>query len=1036
MIESRPNLPQEGAEFLAFLFTDLAGSTQLWERFPQTMSKALERHDAILQEAILSSGGRVVKTTGDGMMAIFPMAAGGVSASVTAQRSFASEQWPEIGALRVRMGLHVGEAEHRGDDYFGPTVNRTARIMAAGHGGQVLLSSAAAALTSDRLPEGAALLDLGEHRLKDLGRPERVFQLLCAGLESAFPPLNTRDRGVNNLPVQATAFVGRRNELAELARRFADPAVRLLTLTGPGGTGKTSLAIRVAAEQVNNFRDGVFFVDLSAARDTDAVLNALGRALQLGDGTDRPILEELTERLRDLQRLLVLDNFEQVTAAALVLAHLLGECPELRLLVTSREALHVRAEQVYQVQPLTLPPTGGRQTRAAQLADYEAVQLFVERASAARADFELTDGNAAAIAEICRRLDGLPLAIELAAARLRIFSPDALLERLQHRLELLRTSTRDVPLRQQTLRASIEWSYQLLEPAEQWLFDLLAVFFDADFAAVEVVASEAAGADGLDFDVLDGLASLLDKSLLRQVNDAEGEPRLVMLETIREFAAERLALRPEFSAQARHAHARYYAELAQRQRGLLMSGEREEALATLAGDLENLRIAWRHWVAEAELDQLNKLADSLLILCDARGWYHDAVALTTDLLNVLSTTPSAPDHVSQEITLRTKLARALMTTRGYTPEVEEEFARALELFEGNHTAPHLQASVLRGLAFLYMMRVEFEKIVPLAEEILALAERENDPAMRIDGLLLMGISREFHNDIKGGYQCLVRAIDLFDSVPKRTRILKLGTDPRIPCLTASSFYLWQLGSPDPALARAQAAIVLAAQLDHPFTSAYAQFHVGLLHLWRQEPELVLEQAIRTLEIANEYDFQIWAVVGTCLLGAAQTALGQHETGLAEIRRGLKQYQGLRTPPIFWPMLLQLEAHACAQANRTQEGLTSLNRALEMIGPEGGAYLGPEFRILKGDLLVALAAEHPAYGAEAEVYYRWAFDRAAALELRMPQLRAATRLGRRALGGEQAEQAARDLRAVLETFTDGFETVDLREARECLAALDA
>ena len=354
---------------LAFLFTDLAGSTQLWERLPSAMKDALERHDAILSEAIETSSGRVVKTTGDGLMAVFPTAADGVAASLAAQQALGAERWGETGPLRVRMGLHAGDADRRGDDYFGPTINRTARIMAAGHGGQVLLSAAAAALAEERLPAGASLRDLGEYRLKDLGRPERVFQLIHPALEATFPPLATQDRAAANLPIQAAPFVGRRVELADVDRRLEDPSIRLLTLTGPGGTGKTTLAIRAAGDQVERFRDGVSFVDLSSARDTDAVLIGLGRAVGVGEAPDRPLRQELTDRLRDRQVLLLLDNFEQVTAAAGVTTELLSDCPEVKLLVTSREPLHVRAEHVYAVPPMVVPPAGpaahhGRAARA------------------------------------------------------------------------------------------------------------------------------------------------------------------------------------------------------------------------------------------------------------------------------------------------------------------------------------------------------------------------------------------------------------------------------------------------------------------------------------------------------------------------------------------------------------------------------------------------------------------------------------------------------------------------------------------------
>jgi class 3 adenylate cyclase len=359
-----PSDPDVAAGTLTFLFTDLAGSTQLWERFSEAMKGALNRHDSILRAAIAGSSGRVIKTTGDGMMAVFQTAVDGVAASLAAQRGLGRERWAETGALRVRMGLHAGQAERQAGDYFGPTVNRTARIMSAGHGGQVLLSASAAALAVDGLRDGATLRDLGEHRLKDLGRPERVFQLMHPDLTAIFPPLATLEREPSNLPARTEAFVGRGAELEQIAQRIGDPTVRLLTLTGPGGTGKTSLAIRAAADQVENFPDGVFFVDLAAARDTDSVLVAITRVIGLGEGLDRPLLEELADQLRERRMLLVLDNFEQVTEAASTAAQLLHACPDIKLLVTSREALHVRAEQVYPVLPLPIGPSSGRPPRS------------------------------------------------------------------------------------------------------------------------------------------------------------------------------------------------------------------------------------------------------------------------------------------------------------------------------------------------------------------------------------------------------------------------------------------------------------------------------------------------------------------------------------------------------------------------------------------------------------------------------------------------------------------------------------------------
>jgi predicted ATPase/class 3 adenylate cyclase len=1014
---------------LTFLFTDVEGSTRLWERFPGAMKRALERHDAIMGAAVAGSNGQVLKTTGDGMMAVFASAVAGVSACMTAQRDLADEPWEETGALRVRMGLHAGEAQTRASDYFGPTVNRAARIMAAGHGGQVLLSTAVATLVLDQLPDGATLRDLGTHRLKDLGRPEHMFQLVHQSLMQEFPPLATLDRRPNNLPTQASTFVGRDAELAAIRQRLEDKAVRLLTLTGPGGTGKTRLALRAAANQIDRFDDGVFLVDLSAVHETEAVPAVLARAIGLTETSELSLLEELKRQLRHHRELLVLDNFEQVTAAAPTLVELLQDCPALKLLVTSREALHVRGEHRFSVPPLSLPTAAPGPRSAAELAGCEAIQLFVERAQAVRAEFRLTDENAAAVAEICQRLDGLPLAIELATARLNLFSPEALHDRLGSRLRLLRSGPRDLPARHQTLRATIEWSYQLLDPGEQRLLELLSVFSSAGFEAVEAVAAEIEQLAGTRVDTLDGLASLLDKSLIRQADPEAAEPRLVMLETIREYAAERLDELPKFSTAAHRVHAAYFADFAQRQCEHLTGPRREPALAAMAADLDNLRLAWDHWVAAGELDQLNKLVDSLWLLYDARGWYHATIELTTDLLNALSSSPSTPERAAQEVTLRISLARALMASKGYTPEVEQAHTRALELVEGRQL-PQL-FPVLRGLASFYIFRADFDKYTQVAREILRLAEQQNDASMLVNGHLLVGTGLGFLNDLHAGLEHLDQAIGYFRSEPYRSHRFRLGNNPGVACFTTSAFILWLLGYPDRGVQRADDAVALATELEHPFTLAYALFHTGFLHLWRHEAELVRDRAVRVLQVAEDHEFPIWRALGTCLLGAADTAMGRREEGLAQVRQGIDLYQGLKAPPVFWPLLLFVQAGTYAQAGRSADGLAVIDEALEIAGRGAGMTLLPEFQLLKGDLLLALPRAHD---ADPKPWFQRAFDIAQGLDARMSQLRAAVRLCRLRQARGNGEQSGRVLRAIYDTFTEGFTTADLLEARALLESL--
>jgi len=472
-------MPELSGSRYTFLFTDIEGSTRLWERYPEVMRAALARHDRLLHRAIEAHGGRFVKTTGDGVHAVFDAAADALAAALAGQRALTDEPWPEPVTLRVRMGIHSGEAQARAGDYYGPTLNRAARLMAAGHGGQILLSGAARDNAGERLPPGASVRDLGERRLKDLSAPIRVWQLVAADLPAEFPPVNTLDARPNNLPVQPTPLIGREVEAADALARLRRGGARLLTLTGPGGTGKTRLALHVAAELVDECAGGVFVVALAPIRAPELVAPTVARTLGLTEVGQQPILETLRAYLRDRQVLLVLDNFEQVAAAAPVVAELLAAAPRLRVIVTSRAALHLRGEQELPVEPLTLP-TPGPWPPPAELERFAAIALFVQRAAAIRRDFRLTPTNAAAVAGICARLDGLPLAIELAAARTRLLSPPALLARLERRLALLTVPgghpPRDLPERHQTLWNAIAWSYELLGPAEQRLFRRLAVF--------------------------------------------------------------------------------------------------------------------------------------------------------------------------------------------------------------------------------------------------------------------------------------------------------------------------------------------------------------------------------------------------------------------------------------------------------------------------------------------------------------------------------------------------------------------------------
>jgi predicted ATPase/class 3 adenylate cyclase len=624
-----PDLP---SGTVTFLFTDIEGSTALWERDRVAMTAAVERHLVLLRTAVAAHNGALFKVVGDAVQAAFPAAPAAVAAASDAQRALLAEDWSEIGPLRVRMALHAGEAEPdtRGD-YFAAPLNRLSRLLSAGHGGQILLSQTVQQLTRGILPQNAELRDLGQHRLRDLLDPERVFQLVHPDLPADFPALKTLGGYPNNLPWQPTPLLGRERELGEVTDLLRREDVHLVTLTGPGGVGKTRLALQAAADLLELFPDGVFLVELAPLTSPALVTSTVTSALGVREEGGRPVVEVLTAFLRDRQLLLALDNFEHLLPAAPVVSDLLRACPKLKVLATSRAPLHLRGEREYPVPALALPDPS-RQEPTAQLIQYEAIRLFVERAQAAKPAFALTDENAAAVAEICRRLDGLPLAIELAAARIKLLPPHALLERLGERLKVLTGGARDAPARQRTLRDAIAWSYDLLSPHDQTLFRRLAVFAGGcTLEAVEAVGN----ADG-ELDTLEGMTSLVDESLLRENEGPDDEPRFAMLETIREYGLEQLEVSGE-SGTVRERHATYFASVAEALRPHLYGPDQGRVMGQLEAEQGNMRAALAWAIEHADAATGLRLAANLrkfwLLrsqLTEGRNWLEQTLAMPGD----------------------------------------------------------------------------------------------------------------------------------------------------------------------------------------------------------------------------------------------------------------------------------------------------------------------------------------------------------------------------------------------------------------------
>jgi predicted ATPase/class 3 adenylate cyclase len=606
-----PDLP---SGTVTFLFTDIEGSTALWEQDRDAMTQVVERHLQLLRAAINAHGGVLFKTVGDAVQAAFPTAPAAVAAALDAQRSLVTATWLEIAhPLTVRMAVHTAAAEPRDGDYLAPGLNRLSRLMAAAHGGQVLLSLATQDLARDSLPPGAGLRDLGEHPLRDLYRPERVFQLLHPDLPADFPLIRTLTTRPNNLPLQPTPFLGREDQIAQVVALLSREDVRLLTITGPGGVGKTRVALQAAADALEDFPDGVWFVDLSVLEDPALVPSAIASVLGVreeGDG----IANQLAVMLAGKQLLLVLDNFERVVEAATRVSDLLARAPGVKVLTTSRTPLHAYGEREFPLPPFPMPDLAHLPS-VETLSQYDAVRLFVERAQAVRPDFVVTNTNAPAVAEICHRLDGLPLAIELAAAFVKMLPPTALLKRLEQRLPLLTGGARTLPGRQQTMRNTIAWSHDFLTPEEQVLFRRLAVFPGG--CTIEAAEAVASGEEALD--VFGGMASLVNKSLLRQDEGPDGEPRFRMLETVREFGLERLDVSGE-GAPTRDRHAGFFLDLLER--GDPESGD-PTWMDAIAREHDNLRSALAWSQESGQHDTLLRLAGALVVFWYSRGYLNE-----------------------------------------------------------------------------------------------------------------------------------------------------------------------------------------------------------------------------------------------------------------------------------------------------------------------------------------------------------------------------------------------------------------------------
>ena len=735
---------------MTFLFTDLEGSTRLWEAHDGAMREAVARHDQILKAAIAGHRGAVFSPMGDGMAAAFGSAADAIRAALGAQRELVAERWGTTGTLRVRMGIHTGDATPRDGQYLDRSVNRCARLMAVAHGGQILISGTTRALLGDALVDGATLVDLGEHHLRDLDRPERVFQLLDPALPHEFPPLRTEAARTGNLPVPASSFLGRQDEIAEIANLLREK--RTVTLTGVGGVGKTRLALQVAETMHPRFRNGVWLVELARVRDADAVVEAFAAVFSVVAPRGVNLADALAGSLRTKELLLVVDNCEHVLApVAGLLSELERSCAGVVVLATSREALGIAGEQLVGVPSLGVPISSDLDVVAAS----DAVRLFVERATAVKVDFEVTPANVDAVAEVARRLDGIPLALELAAARAAVLSPAQIAQRLDQRFRLLAGGERGAIERHATLRAAVDWSFDLLTESERRLLKSLSVFaggFTLD--AAEHICVE----PGIDeMDVLDLLSALVARSLVVADDADPTENRYRLLETIRQYAEERLEGTDR--EHLRDRHARYYADFMD---GALLGArgpEPREWLLRLDLELENVRSAMARAVAAADIALALRLVDAVEvpilfspIATAVAGFLEDVVVLAAD---------SPVDHPQAFLSAAWRalgrgdfaraedlLDRADDLISEPTPQLRDwragvrgnlaltrgDFERGIAYFEEAAAAcaeydAYNYAWQLCTIVALRGVQEDLVTIVPDAERVVALARREGNPLL-------------------------------------------------------------------------------------------------------------------------------------------------------------------------------------------------------------------------------------------------------------------------------------------------------------------
>ena len=826
-----------------FLFTDIEGSSKLWEHEPQKMKVALQRHHEILQKAILSNGGEVFQIIGDVFCAAFPTVLSTLSSSVAAQQELHREQWDLPFPIRVRMGIHTGEAERKldGDYASGPTLNRVARILSAAHGGQVLLSLATKDLVKDSLPANTELRDMGEHYLKNLIYPEHLFQLNIAGLPSEFPPLNTLTHR-HNLPVQVTSFIAREPEIALIHEYLSRDDIRLVTLLGPPGIGKTRLSIEAARASLHDFLDGGFFVALAPLEDPNLIAAAIAQALGYVGAKNISTTEQLRDGLGDKHLLLVLDNCEHlIEAVASLVADLLSACPYLKILATSRESLRIPGEWLYAVPAFDLP-TESATLSIESASTYPALSLFAERARAVRSDFSLNADNIQTIAAICARLDGLPLVIELIAARIRFMSPQALLDRLSGQFVLTADGMRAASERQKTLHNAIDWSYNLLPPEEQKLFAYLSVFSGRfGLEAAETMFSQKFTEKPLP----NLIALLLDKSLIKLAPDSEGsgKARYTMLATIQEYARQRLREMGE-EIEMMDLHMAYFLDLAKKADKELRRHHQLEWLDRLRSNQDNLRAALDWAIEMGQTEIALHMARNLHWFWFVYGDHKEGYQWLERVLAM----PNAPMYPEAQAHALTQLAHHLfLMGHRFGPQNQELpligplMEQALSIARA-HMDRHNMARALVMLGLDLIEERDFIAAQSAFEESQALYQEVQDEWGYAHAVMCLGYEFNSQDKVGDAFSLYEKALTLFR---------KLG-DRYFICVTVRGLAIIQMKQHNlaSAVAALQEALIAARQLE-------SKYEIAATLAWWGEIEKHLQNPARAIRFywaaKNVYD---------------------------------------------------------------------------------------------------------------------------------------------------------------------------------------